>query len=424
MAVIAALLATSASAMEFQTLGYKAVSMGGAGVASSSASLATYNNPALLANPKSKDSGEVSLGVGVGVHDHGVGDSFKKLDDSNFLNTLDRVASLSSVSDLSTVSTADLQTLIAGKDIILQMDGNALEASPQAEVATKIDNFGFGVFVSSDIVATAHIDQQYDQLIFQYGSDYAKINDNGTVSYTGITASDYTSSSIEYGINNMDSAYVELKGVAIAEVPVAYGENFHFNCGDLMVGGALKYMSGYAYTQTYKIDNSGATSGATKNDKTTTAAGVDLGLAYQPSDVQGLTLGLVGKDLNTPEFKFVDGSKLKVKPMVRAGVAYDILDSLEFAVDVDLTKNETLVTGVDSQMVGGGLNLHTDTWFSARVGAMQNLDSADNVGTIYTAGLGLGPLDVSGQMTTKKSAVNGINVPAYAKVNIALVIRW
>ncbi len=52
LAVITALCITSASAMQFQTLGYKSIGMGGAGVANSSGSVATYNNPALLAKTK------------------------------------------------------------------------------------------------------------------------------------------------------------------------------------------------------------------------------------------------------------------------------------------------------------------------------------------------------------------------------------
>lgn len=195
-----------------------------------------------------------------------------------------------------------------------------------------------------------------------------------------------------------------------------------------MVGGAVKYMQAVTYIQNMKIDNSGTQSNSTKLDKTSSSVGVDLGLAYQPYFSKDLTLGLVAKDLNTPEFKFVDGTKVKLDPMVRAGFAYNIFESLEIAADIDLTKNKTLVSGADSQMVGGGLNYHPASWFSLRGGAMQNLDSKDNAGLIYTAGLGFGlkwlQLDLSGQYASKTTTVDGTSYPEYAKINLALISRW
>jgi hypothetical protein len=195
-----------------------------------------------------------------------------------------------------------------------------------------------------------------------------------------------------------------------------------------MVGGAVKYMQGVTYTQKMKIDNSGTASSSEKLDKTTSSFGVDLGLAYQPYFSKDLTLGLVAKDINTPEFKFVDGTKVKLDPMMRAGIAYNIFESLEVAADIDLTKNKTLVSSTDSQMFGGGLNYHPASWFSIRGGAMQNLDAKDKAGIIYTAGLGFGlkwlQLDLSAQMASKTTTVEGTSYPEYAKINLALISRW
>ena len=47
-------LSVSVYAAEFQPLGFEALSMGGAGVASSKGSYAAYYNPALLAVPRHK----------------------------------------------------------------------------------------------------------------------------------------------------------------------------------------------------------------------------------------------------------------------------------------------------------------------------------------------------------------------------------
>ena len=141
-------------------------------------------------------------------------------------------------------------------------------------------------------------------------------------------------------------------------------------------------MQAMTYIQKISVDGTGGSLGNSAYTKTSTTGGVDLGLAYQPAFSHDLTLGLVGKDLNSPEFTFVDGTKVTVDPMVRAGLAYNIFQSLEIAGDVDITKNKTLVSNLDSQMVGGGLNFHPASWFSLRAGAMENLDSNDKAGLI------------------------------------------
>jgi len=416
-----ALCASTLSAMQFQTLGYKSVGMGGAAVASSSGSFAAYNNPALLA--KSPYSVEVVLGGGISYEDHGAAASVKALDDSSFLDTVDKVSD-----DLSKASDSDKANLINGKNIIIGMNGDAVNVDPQVSIAAQVGSFGFGVFGSSNAVATAVVDQNRDQLIFKdstYG--YARLTDNGDI--VASTQLEYEQRSLEYALNN-NTTYLDVTGLAIAEVPLAYGYAFDIAGGNLMVGGAVKYMKGISYVEQYKIDNSGEVAGSEgKRDKTTNTFGIDLGLAYEPSFVKDLTIGLVGKNLNTPKFDVVDnGGEIEVKPLVRVGVAYDILASLEVAVDYDVTANETLVADYKSQMLGGGLNWHPSSWFALRGGLMQNMDASDKAGLIYTAGIGIGAkwlqLDLSGQYSSNETTVDGTTVPEYAKLNLAIISRW
>lgn len=418
LAVITALCITSASAMQFQTLGYKSVGMGGAGVASSSGSVATYNNPALLA--KTTYDVEISLGGGVSTYDHGAGASIQALDNSGFMDSVDRLNN-----DTSSISVADKQNLITGKNIIVDMDGDALEIAPHGYFAAQISGFGVGVFGSSDVVAEAIINQSHDQLIFTDGDGtYVHIADDGTETVSSVGA--YTTTSIEYAMNN-GLTYLEAKGIVLVEVPVAYGHKIELSGGNLMIGGALKYMSGTTYVEQMKIDNSDSDTD-TKLDKTSTSFGIDLGLAYEPSFVNDLTIAIVAKNINSPEFDFYNGSTATVDPMIRAGVSYKILDSLEIAADVDLSKNDTFVVGVKSQMIGGGLNYQPTSWLSVRGGLMTNLDSNDQAEMIYTAGLGFGlkwfQVDLSAQMSQDSTTVDGESYPQYAKVNLALISRW
>ncbi|WP_345975373.1 conjugal transfer protein TraF [Sulfurimonas sp. HSL3-7] len=417
---------SSLHALKFETLGYKSVSMGGAAVASSAGSIATYNNPALLA--KTPYGVEVSLGGGISEYDHGAGASIEKLDDVDFIDTLDRASQ-----DVLTLTEEDKQNLIEGKNIIVDMDGNAISLAPQAYLAAQVQNFGFGLFGSSDSAATAVVDQAHDQLIFENSfspTGYSKI-DESTLNLTNSSAADYTDYSIEYAVNN-NLTYMDVTGVTLAEVPIAYGRNFETNIGNVMVGGALKYMHALTYTERMKIDNSDEDSGNDlKKDEQSSNFGIDLGLAYQPVFDYDLTFGLVAKNINAPKFDFYDGGTYKIDPMVRAGVAYRILDSLEVAADIDLTSNKMLNEDLESQMIGGGVNYEPFTDFfalSLRAGLMKNLDANDKSDLIYTAGLGIGvkwfQVDLSGQMSGNKSTVDGTSIPQYAKVNLALISRW
>lgn len=419
LAVLMALSITSVNAMQFQALGYQAVGMGGAGVANSSGSVATYNNPALLA--KSKYDVEVSLGGGISTHDHGAGASMQSLDDTGFLDTLDRVSQ-----DITTATLQDIDNLYAGKDVIIAMDGNSVEIAPQGYLAAQVSGFGFGAFGTSDTIATAHVSQTHDRLIFDVGGSYSELNEDNTIT-PGLTAADYQNFSIEYAINN-GLTNADITAIGIVEVPLGYGHKFELSGGNVYVGGALKYMKAYTYTETVKIDSSDDSTISDKTEYDSSDFGLDIGLAYEPNFLKDLTLGLTAKNLNTPKFKLNDTIDIEVEPMIRAGLAYNILDSLQVAVDVDLTKNKTFATASESQMLGGGLNYSPNSWFSIRGGLMQNLDSNDDADLIYTAGLGFGlkwfQLDLSGQMSGESETVNGTDYPQYAKVNLALISRW
>ncbi len=180
---------SSLHAVKFETLGYKSISMGGAAVASSSGSLATYNNPALLG--KTPYAVEVSMGAGVSEYDHGAGASIKKLDDIGFIETLDKASQ-----DVDSLTTEDRANLVEGTDVMIDMNGDTITVSPQAYVAVQIYGFGFGVFSSSDATGTAIIDQDHDQLIFDNNNGtYTKINSDGSETLfrdDGITPLDAT----------------------------------------------------------------------------------------------------------------------------------------------------------------------------------------------------------------------------------------
>ena len=124
---------SSLHAIKFETLGYKSISMGGAAVASSTGSIATYNNPALLG--KTPYTVEVSMGGGASEYDHGALASIQKLDDLGFIDTLDNLPE-----NLNDITEQETTTLLDGTQIVIDMDGNAVTVAPQAYLGAQVSN--------------------------------------------------------------------------------------------------------------------------------------------------------------------------------------------------------------------------------------------------------------------------------------------
>lgn len=410
--VASACVATLSTAMEFQVLGAKAASMGGAGIATSPSSLAAYNNPALLANNSEKFS--IHLGAGIGLKDTGAGKAIGDLSDLDF-------SGLSNAADgnVENLSQTDIDTLNQARSIILGMDGSGFQVNPTADLAFSFGSFGTGVFGTSDIGGIANIDQTHTALIF-LGSDtnYYDIT-SGTPVLSDLAT--YNATSIQYAIDN-GTTNVDVVGLAVFEIPLAYGHAFKTGYGSLSVGGALKYMKGKTFYKSVALDNDNALDNINDNAVDSSTFGVDLGLAFKPDFSQELTLALVGKNLNTPSFDKIGGGEYEIKPAVRAGGAYKFNEWAEFAMDVDLTENKSLV-GYNTRYIGGGANFDLSA-LELNVGLMKNIASNDEAGVIYTAGLATGPdwlhFELSAQMASKSGEIDGSSYPKQAMVNFAI----
>ncbi|WP_457592174.1 conjugal transfer protein TraF [Hydrogenimonas sp.] len=421
--------AAAAQAMSFQPLGFESMGMGGAGVASATGSMAAYYNPALLSVNGHKT--EVGLSGGVGVAEYNLAENIDRLSNDDLTGTIQRIADKAPTGPNSDQDRANITDAL---NVLSKMskETSGLVLTPGGAFGVQIKNFGIGVYVSSEATAVPVIDQNHLDLIVLgnvAGQDLYAYYDPATDTYTTVDQATYESSSLEYALNN-NLTYLSLKGLSVGEVPFSYGHAFETSAGTIGVGGSLKYMYGLTYDTRVSIDTqSGDLDGAFKDrDRSTSAFGVDLGAYYTPKAEPNLRFGIVGKNLNAPEFDTVTNRVYKVDPMVRAGVYYAGLDHwLDFALDVDLTANKTFLDDIDSQYIGGGINIHPNQFFSLRLGAMQNV-ADDTFGTVLTAGLGLGfkqlQFDISGMMSTETGYYDGNDIPRYARVNFALVSRW
>jgi len=414
-------------ALEFQPLGYKAIGMGGAGVANASGSTAAYYNPALLAHHNY--TVEASLSLGLGGREINLIDPIDKLaNEYKLTETIDVIVDNApySGSNKNSEYRADLKIQGALSELYKLSQGNGVSIEPTAAFAFQIKNFGIGVYALGEIDASAIIDRGRLSLIFyDEETNGYYYYDPKTDTYGATTQDVYEKYSLEYALDN-NLTYIQVQGVGLYEVPLTYAQAFEVQNVNLSIGGSLKYIQGITYKNAIKIDSDDNELEDSLNDNkhTSTSFGVDLGVLLTADKIR---VGLVGKYLNSPKLKFYDGSKYTIKPMWRGGVSVDLFKQLTFALDIDLTRNSTGIVDFKSQYIGGGVNFHPTSWFSLRAGLMRNM-LQDEEGMIYTAGVGLGfkqlQLDIAAQASSKSGTYDGTDIPRYFKVNIALLSRW
>lgn len=426
LSIVTILSLSSLYASEFQPLGFQSIGIGGAGVASAKGSMAAYYNPALLA--QSPDNVEVSLGVSLGVRDYNLGENIDTLSNLGLTNTLNRIAEHAPTSGTNTQN--DRENIVQAQETLEQIGtNNGISAMPTAYLSTQVKNYAVGVFGTSDIAVSANVDSTHLDLSVENNGNYYSYTPS-TDTYSTIDEDTYQASSLKYALDN-GLTYLKAKGLVLIEVPVSYAHKFDTSLGSVGVGGSVKYMQGTTYIQTQNIDtdsnNAIDTNSLDQNQKDSSNIGLDLGMTFKPNKIKKLTVGLVAKNINAPEFDTVSNEKLTADMQLRTGILYGISDSLDFSGDLDLVENDTFIDGYKSQQLGGGIDYHPFSWISLRGGLMQNLANS-NEGLVYSAGIGLGfkkfKLDVAGQMSNETGQFDGNDIPKYAKVNISLISQW
>ena len=169
----------------------------------------------------------------------------------------------------------------------------------------------------------------------------------------------------------------------------AFSYAYAFADKTLAIGVTAKAIQGAAYAGSATVtggqdvtlrDNLGKA-------KLTSAFSVDVGAIYRPAS--WLRFGVVAKDITQPEFDAPDGTKLKMLPQVRGGVAVNPYSSLTLTADMDATSNKTFVPGIKSQVLSvGAEQTILNEFLSLRAGAFKNVQDAASIIT-PTAGFGL-----------------------------------
>ena len=334
--VITIAVPTFSFAVEFVIVGPRAVGMGGAGVAVTTDSLATYWNPAGLAMTQTVDIRIQASGQG--IDRLGLRDTLEDIDDIDRNNT-------------SAPNQARLQALLN------DLNGASLSALAAAGAYFKghWGDHAFGLNISD--VGT--------------GGPFNKVP--LTVNNTG------TRLNI---VGQLQVNFLEARQIA-----ASYAYAFWDKKVSLGVTG--KVIQGAAYRRGVDVDDAEDKfdiSDELKNAKKSHEVGVDVGAIIHP--LPWIKAGIVGKDLNTPSFKTPGGGKFKLRPQARAGLAVMPFASTTVTFDADLTKNKTLLPGIRSRVLSVGVEQGIFDVVFLRGGVLKNVEDAKTRFT-PTAGLGI-----------------------------------
>ena len=330
-AALALLSPVPATAVEFATVGPRAAGMGGAGVAVTTDALATYWNPAGLAMTQTVD-----------VRVQGTG------------QFIDRRGVLSTLHDIE------------------HFDPTAPGAAAQASALR--DRINNGGTLSGIAAGGLYIKGHFGEHAFGFN-----VSDVATAG--GFVSQPFTASGTAI------TGQLALRGLEARQAAFSYAYAFADKMFSIGVTGKLIQGAAYAGTATviggqdFKIsDNFGKA-------KISTSYGIDVGAIYRPSS--WLRFGVVAKDINQPEFDAPDGSKYKLNPQVRGGMAVNPWSTMTLTVDMDATSNKTFVPGQKSQVLSlGAEQTILSEFLSLRLGAFKNVQDAASPFT-PTAGFGL-----------------------------------
>jgi hypothetical protein len=328
-------LATQATAMEFVTVGPRAAGMGGAGVAVTTDSLATYWNPAGLAMTQTVD---IRIqGGGQAIDRRGLGEAIRDLEDFN------------------------------------SSDPNA--AARAQDIATRLNQPGANLSVNGS--AGLYIKGHFGEHAF--GLNVSDVATGGGYISTPLAVTAGPSINV--------TGAMALRGLEARQLAFSYA--YAFADKTFSIGVTGKIIQGAAYSGTVNLQGGNGVTISNQFGKPTISNtyGVDLGAIYKPAS--WIRFGVVAKDINRPVLDDSIGGEIKLDPQIRGGIAINPYSTLTLTADVDITANRTILPNVKSQLLSlGAEQTLLSEFLSLRIGTFKNMKDAATP-FIPTAGLGL-----------------------------------
>ncbi len=507
LSIVLALTAQTSYGEKWQTVGARAMAMGGAGVAAATGSAQQYYNPALLATQDNLHNNDVMLNVNAELEaTEKILTAASKLKDmTDKFNTIKNLSGQASADQMKSIA----ETLSAIKDMDLNNTGALINTN--AGIATKLKKLAISVrsYVSAGI--TPIVDTQNISLTgtgtnislgskstatgYESSADKIKnvLDKYGLTSSLGslLGHSEYSSTELANAIINMakDAGSTDAQITAMAdalanELPNAAdiikaastGGNYSQNKTQVLVdaGAFTELAVGYGY-EVFKgiqiggnikfINGQMAETGimvlsdkkkmektvedAFDNRKSSNNVGVDLGVLFDFSKfferdiILSPSVGLVARNINSPSFdrpnkpssvsadlQWNSGS-YSLDRQVRAGAALKPLNWLTVAADIDLTENKTTVSGFNSRDLAFGAEINLinkkSFYIPLRAGINKNIANS-NAALEYTLGTGISgtgfTLELAGGVSSKKTKIDGNEIPASASVALNLGVLF
>ncbi len=469
---------SAVKASGWEIVGPRALGMGGANVAVANDHTAAYWNPGAFGffkDEKEDDYGKrrwsatlAEVGAGAQFHD-AFGETLSKFTDIDF-NGIDD-------DNLTAGKVSDFVALLSALEEFRGKDNQSASIRASARTSVQAGHFGIGGQLVLDVTATPNFDfdnlgpdntttftinefsdpanlgcpscsttalsvstlsssqaNSIDTQLAGLGwtsaqrTGYINAVDNG-LTQAGVPApSDIVTQTVNAatlantasgsgGPLSQNNSTLRFRGIALFEVPLTYGRALS---SKFSVGGNLKYMKARVYDRTVEIlrqDFEEALDDALDRYEEKSNFGIDLGILYRLSP--SVRFGLVGRNLNAPKF-----GSIKEEAKLRTGIAYKPRHNITLAADIDLTKNDASAGNtLKSQNIGAGLELEVFKFLQLRGGLYKNLAEND-IGMVYTAGLGLNlwvvNLDVGAAVSEDKTKLDGSDIWEEARAAFAI----
>lgn len=252
----------------------------------------------------------------------------------------------------------------------------------------------------------------------------------GTLSkYAGSVAPLIAGANSGAAYSNNTSA-LNITGASFTEIAAGYAWDLKMLAG-LSLGANLKLINGRTATSTFRFlaDSDTSESFKLENTKSSWQPAADLGLLWDvnkkyPRIPLSPKFGLTVRNINSPKFDTAAGSDYDLDRQARMGIAVWPAKFWTVAVDMDITKNKTALSGFESRQLALGteINVVNRKKFNIplRGGIMKNLaDSSSKMA--YTLGTGLNLLymhfDVAGAISADRTTLDGEKVPTKAALS-------
>lgn len=294
------------------------------------------------------------------------------------------------------------------------------------------------ILLTSDVVSSSTDIESLQELLYQV--DQAGVDLTDPAVEDAVTKVITTTQPVQAGApesgqsfeNALKKSGFWIRGLLLQTATVSYARSIHEK---FSVGANLNLYKGRAFRRFVTLDDIEdyqiPTSYSDLNEEDfqdTYNFGLDIGLSYQP--ISGLSLGLLGKNLNQPEFDYRADGSYKLYPQARFGIAYSkdfkVMKFL-IAADVDLIENKMDAFPAEKyQQVGLGLELNLLKFLFLRGGYNNNIAAANGKGGMYTAGIGFYAfglsLDFSAGMGDDQVKIEGNRFPT--RGGLAVELQW